>query len=274
LTDGRTPFAGPWIRAYTLNRCPVRLYKRVMRATAMTIMLAFSLSAPLAEAKSRPPKPPKRESTTSPAVPASTWRAMHDASIEVKLRDGRTIRGRLAGSDGKTATIVATGGEVVSLALKDATELREVAPPAPPPPAAPAPPPPPPPTLDTKDAPRVQELERRYGANYTSPKGKAMHNAGSALVALGITQLIISGGLGIATLALDGDEFLAAPGIGLLVSGLVTVAVGGPLMGKGKRRRTAYYDWLYQQSLRDQARVMPGALTLRGGGGLSLRVAF
>ncbi|MBL9099489.1 MAG: hypothetical protein JNL82_00960 [Myxococcales bacterium] len=120
----------------------------------------------------------------------------------------------------------------------------------------------------------MQALEQRYGANYTSPKGKAMHNAGSALVALGITQLVISGGLGIATLALDGDEFLAAPGIALLVSGLVTVAVGGPLMGKGKRRRTAYYDWLHQQSLRDQARVTPGALTLRGGGGLSLRVAF
>ena len=85
---------------------------------------------------------------------------------------------------------------------------------------------------------------------------------------------VISGGLGIATLALDGDEFLAAPGIGLLISGLVTVAVGGPLMGKGKRRRTAYYDWLHQQSLRDQARVTPRAPTLRGGGGLSLRVVF
>jgi small nuclear ribonucleoprotein (snRNP)-like protein len=254
-----------------LNEQAARLYKRAMRVTATTLMLAVSLSASPAEAKSRPPKPPKREATVSPDIPPSTWRAMQDASIEVKLRDGRTVRGRLAGSDDKTATVVAADGEVVSVALKDATELREVAPPAPPAPAAP---PPPPPTLDTKDAPRVQELEQRYGARYTKPKGKAMHNAGSALVALGITQLIISGGLGIATLALDGDEVLAAPGIGLLISGLVTVAVGGPLMGKGKRRRVAYYDWLHQQSLRDQARVTPGALTLRGGGGLSLRVAF
>jgi len=86
------------------------------------------------------------------------------------------MRGRLAGSDDKTATVVAAGGEVVSVALKDATELREVAPPAAPPPAAP---PTPPPTLATKDVPRVQELEQRYGAKYTEPKGKAMHNAGA-----------------------------------------------------------------------------------------------
>ena len=123
-----------------------------MRAIATTLTLALSLSAYSAEAKPRPPKPPKSEATVSPKIPASTWRAMHDTSIEVKLRDGRTIRGRLAGSDDKTATVVAPGGEGVSVALKDAVELREVAPPAPPPPAAP---PPPPPTLDTKDAPRV-----------------------------------------------------------------------------------------------------------------------
>lgn len=194
---------------------------------------------------------------------------MEDTTVEVKLTDGRTVRGRLAGADDKTATIVSTDGTVVPVALVDATEIREVAPVAPPKPVTP---PLPPPTLDPRDADRVDALAQRYGAGYDKPKGEKMHTAGSVLVALGVTQMIVSGGLGIAWLALDDGTALFAPGIGLLIGGLATVAVGGPLMRKGKERRQTYYAWLHQQSL--QSRFTPAPLMLRGGGGVSFRLAF
>lgn len=52
------------------------------------------------------------------------------------MRDGRTVRGRLAGVDESIATIVEQSGQVVALELPDALDLRQVeapAPPAPPP---------------------------------------------------------------------------------------------------------------------------------------------
>jgi hypothetical protein len=86
-------------------------------------------------------------------------------------------------------------------------------------------------------------------------------------------QLVLSLGLGIATIATE-DEVFGRASIGLLVSGLVHVVVGAPLTVKGKRRRLTYYDWLHKQEMRDQARLVPGFVPLRGGGGMSLRLAF
>ncbi|MDC0722477.1 hypothetical protein [Nannocystis bainbridge] len=237
---------------------------------AVLALLSLSLVAAPAAAK----RPPKAKPTVSreespapvPAIPPNSWRALKDAWVEVTLRDGGAVRGRLAGSDDSRATIVERSGQVRALAIADAVKLRQVeAPPAPPPPA--------PLTLEAKDAARVAALETEFGAAYTKPKGKKMHTAGSIVLSLGLTQAVLGVGFGIVA-ALSQDDVFRATSIGLLISGGVTIAVGAPLMVKGKKRRLEYYKWLYQQSLGNQSRVVPGFTPLRGGGGVTLRVAF
>lgn len=241
-----------------------------MRSAAL-VLLSLSLVAPPAAAK-RPPKTKptvSREESPAPsalAIPPSSWRALKDAWVEVVLRDGGVVQGRLAGSDDSTATIVEKSGQVRALPIADALELRQVA-------APPAPPPPAPLTLDARDAPRVAALEAEFGATYTKPKGKKMHTAGSIVLSLGLTQAVLGVGFGIVA-ALSQDDLFRATSIGLLLSGGVTIAVGAPLMVKGKKRRLEYYKWLHQQSLGNQTRVVPGFAPLRGGGGVTLRVAF
>ena len=113
-----------------------------------------------------------------------------------------------------------------------------------------------------------------YGTDYGAPKGKKLHTAGAVVLSLGLTQVVIGVGLGVVSLIGGGDDVLGGAGLGLLLSGGVTCAVGGPLMVKGKTRRREYYDWLHQQEMRGQARLAPGFVHLRGGGGLSMRLAF
>ena len=192
---------------------------------------------------------------------------MKNSWVEVTTREGQVVRGRLAGSDDTTATVVIKSGEVVPLQLQDAVALKQVAPPPPPPSAQPL-------TLEAKDADRVAGLEQRYGADYGAPKGKKLHTAGAVVLSLGLTQVVIGVGLGVVSLIGGGDDVLGGAGLGLLLSGGVTCAVGGPLMVKGKTRRREYYDWLHQQELRGQARLAPGFVRLRGGAGLSMRLAF
>ena len=177
------------------------------------------------------------------------------------MHDGRTVRGRLAGSDENTATVVEKTGQVISIAIIDATNLTETTPPVPTPP----------PTLEARDAPRVAMLERDFGDRYSKPKGKKMHTAGSVVLSLGITQAVLGVGFGVVA-AISGDELFGATSIGLLLGGGVTIAVGAPLYVKGKKRRLEYYRWLHQQSL--AARISPGFLAVRGGGGPSIRIAF
>lgn len=183
------------------------------------------------------------------------------------MRDGRIVRGRLAGSDDKTATVVSQSGDVVPLEIQDAVALKQVTPPTPPPPAKPL-------TLDAKDADRVAALEQRYGAAYGAPKGKKMHTAGAVVLSLGLTQLVLGVGLGVVALLTEDDEVFRRASIGLLLSGGVSVAVGAPLAVKGKKRRRKYYDWLQQQELGGQARITPRFAPMRGGGGFSLHIAF
>ncbi|MCY0989720.1 hypothetical protein OV203_41215 [Nannocystis sp. ILAH1] len=237
---------------------------------AVLVLLSISLVAAPSAAK-RPPKAKpvvsrKEAAPPAPAIPASSWRALKDAWIEVSLRDGGVVQGRLAGSDDRTATIVEKSGHVRALAIADALELRQVA-------APPAPPPPAPLTLEAKDAARVAALEKQYGAGYTKPKGKKMHTAGSVILSLGLTQAVLGVGFGIVT-ALSQDDVFRATSIGLLISGGITIAVGIPLMVKGRERRLDYHEWLQQQSLGGQARVVPGITPLRGGGGVNLRISF
>jgi small nuclear ribonucleoprotein (snRNP)-like protein len=193
--------------------------------------------------------------------------SLKDTWVEVTTHDGRVVRGRLAGSDDTTATIVSQSGEVVPLEIKDAVALKQVTPPTPPPPTQPV-------TLEAKDAGRVAALEQRYGAGYGQPKGKKMHTAGAVVLSLGLTQAVLGVGLGIVSLAFGGDEVFGRASVGLLLSGGVAVAVGAPLTVKGKARRRQYYDWLHQQEIRGQARFTPGYVPLRSGGGLSMRIAF
>lgn len=158
------------------------------------------------------------------------------------MRDGQTVRGRLAGSDDKTATIVSQSGDVVPLEILNAAALKQVTPPPLPPPAQPL-------TFDAKDADRVASLEKRHGASYGAPNGKKMHTAGAVVLSLGLTQLVFGVGLGVVALLTDDGEVFGRASIGLLLSGGVTVAVGAPLAVKGKKRRRKYYDWLQQQEL-------------------------
>lgn len=221
-----------------------------------------------AEAKkksTRTPQPPAAAVTppAEPSIPSSSWQSLKGSWIEASLRDGAVVRGRVAGADGATATVVLPTGEVKPVPLENVVSLRETSPPPTPPPL----------TLDNRDAERAVALEKLYGNGYKAPKGKGMHNAGAIVLSLGLTQLVISLGLGIAAVAIEDEVFARASG-GLLVSGLVHVAVGAPIMVKGKRRRLAYYDWLHKQELRNQARLVPGFVPLRGGGGMSLRIAF
>ena len=245
-----------------------------MRSASLAAALFASLAASSVEAKKSPPRSrPQRPPTTAapeapePAIPPNSWLSLKNAWVEVSMADGRTVRGRLAGSDDTTATVVRPSGEVVSLAIRDAIGLKQVAPPPPPPASQPL-------TLDAKDSDRAAALEQRYGAAYSEPKGNKMHTAGAVVLSLGLTQVIIAVGLGVAALALDDAEVLGKTSLGLLLSGGVTVAVGAPLAVKGKKRRLKYYDWLHRQEVGGQARVAPSFVPLRSGGGLSVRVAF
>lgn len=150
------------------------------------------------------------------------------------------------------------------LVILEAVALKQVTPPTPPPPL----------TLEAKDVKRVAALEQRFGAAYRVPKGKKMHTAGAVVLSLGLTQVVIGVGLGVVSLLGGGDEVFNGASLGLLLSGGVTVAVGAPLAVEGKKRRRRYYDWLHQQEIRGQARLIPGFVPLRGGGGLSMRIAF
>lgn len=246
-----------------------------MRSTYLALALVASLASGFAEAKKSAPRArPERQATPAaapapaePAIPPSSWLSLKNAWVEVTTADGRTIRGRLAGSDDTTATVVTKSGEVVPLEIGNAVALKQVAPPPPPPSAQPL-------TLEAKDADRVAGLEQRYSADYGAPKGKKLHTAGAVVLSLGLTQVVIGVGLGVVSLIGGGDDVLGGAGLGLLLSGGVTCAVGGPLMVKGKTRRREYYDWLHQQELRGQARLSPGFVRLRGGAGLSMRLAF
>ena len=246
-----------------------------MRSISLAAALVVSLAASSVEAKKTPPRSrQQRQPATTvapaapePAIPPSSWLSLKNSRVEVSMADGRTVRGRLAGSDDTTATVVGPSGEVLPLAIRDAVGLKQVAPPPPPPASQPL-------TLDAKDAARVSALEQRYGAAYSEPKGSKMHTAGAVVLSLGLTQVVIAVGLGVAALALDDAEVLGKASLGLLFSGAVTVAVGAPLAVKGKKRRLKYYDWLHRQEVGGQARVTPSFAPLRSGGGLSLRVAF
>lgn len=246
-----------------------------MRRTSLALALVASLTSVPAEAKKSSPRArPERQTAPAvapapaePTIPASSWQSLKNSWVEVTTREGQVVRGRLAGSDDTTATIVIKSGEVVPLQLRDAVALKQVAAPPPPPSAQPL-------TLEAKDADRVAGLEQRYGAAYGAPKGKKLHTAGAVVLSLGLTQVVIGVGLGVVSLIGGGDDVLGGAGLGLLLSGGVTCAVGGPLMVKGKTRRREYYDWLHQQEMRGQARLAPGFVHLRGGGGLSMRLAF
>ncbi len=238
---------------------------------SLALALVASLPSQPVEAK----KPPTRSrsqrqaapATPEPAIPPSSWLSLKNAWVEVSMADGRSIRGRLAGSDETTATVVSKSGEVVPISIREAASLKQIEPPPPPPPSQPL-------TLDSKDVARVSALELRYGAAYGEPKGKKMHTAGAVVLSVGLTEVVLAVGLGVAALLLDDAEVIGKASLGLLFTGAVTVAVGAPLAVKGKKRRLKYYDWLHQQEVRGQARIAPGYLPLRGGAGLSMRIAF
>jgi len=239
----------------------------VRHTTLVFALIPLLASAPVeAKKKSvRAPQPPAAPATppAEPSIPASSWQSLKGSWVEASLRDGTVVRGRVAGADAKTATVVLASGDVKPVDLTNVVALRETSPPPTPPPL----------TLDNRDAERATSLEKLYGHNYKAPKGRGMHNAGAIVLSLGLTQLVLSLGLLIAAVSTEDEVFGRASG-GLLVSGLVHVAVGAPLLVKGKRRRLTYYDWLHKQEMRDQARVVPGFVPLRGGGGMSLRLAF
>ena len=199
-----------------------------MRCTPLAFALVASLTSASTEAK-KPSSRARPEKQTAaapvpaePAIPPSSWLSLKDTWVEVTTHDGRVVRGRLAGSDDTTATIVSQSGEVVPLEIKDAVALKQVTPPTPPPPTQPV-------TLEAKDAGRVAALEQRYGAAYGQPKGKKMHTAGAVVLSLGLTQAVLGVGLGIVSLAFGGDEVFGRASLGLLLSGGVAVAVGAPL---------------------------------------------
>ena len=107
----------------------------------------------------------------------------------------------------------------------------------------------------SSDRERLEALDERYGDAYPDSKGIGMRKAGLILTVVGGAAL----GLGIPLLAVgvthDGDEgygsaiFLGMSSY-LVVPGFIALSVGVPMLVKGGRRRTRYYEWLDQQEHR------------------------
>lgn len=94
------------------------------------VLLCLSLISPPVVAKSPKAKTKlsasKATRDAAPLIPQSAWNALTNTWVEVSVRDGRTVRGRLVGVDQSIVTIVEQSGQVVALELPNA--LREYPP--------------------------------------------------------------------------------------------------------------------------------------------------
>lgn len=90
--------------------------------------------------------------------------------MEVSIRDGRTVRGRLAAADESTATIVEQSGQVIALNLTEALNLRQVADPLAP----------------TTRSPDPQEMDITEEFQTRRPKGIGLLVSGGVVSTVGL----------------------------------------------------------------------------------------
>ncbi|MDC0716132.1 hypothetical protein [Nannocystis bainbridge] len=129
---------------------------------------------------------------------------------------------------------------------------------------------------------RYAALEQQFGAAYTEDDGVGLRRAGIALTALGGGALAF--GIPFLAVGFGRDDLPVADvllGVAnyLVVPGVVSIAVGIPLLVKGTRRRDRYRQWLDEQDRQRHLSRTPPRLTpllrpSRGGLFLGLSLRF
>lgn len=273
------------------------------RSAFLAFVIGFSLSSPsvtwgadkpTAAAKSSTAKKGQGSASRKPAVPSAAWEAMEGHNVTAVMNDGSLSSGRLAGIKGKTATLIDADGIVRTLDIGDVAELREerVAPP-------PAPPPTPSPPVSPavprsseipragsfrEERQRLATLHRAHGDRYTGKRGAPMYVTGIVMSTFGVLAIVTGGtlfGLGKAReTSNSGDGSALVPGsTGILAIGVLSVAIGVPLMIVGERRRDRYHAWLKAQPLPAASRssrivIAPMLGPVRGGWNAGISVGF
>lgn len=268
------------------------------RSAFFASVVVFSLSFPPVTRGADKPTAAAKSSAAKgrakPAVPPAAWEAMEGHNVTAVMNDGSLSSGRLAGIKGKTATLIDADGIVRTLDIGDVAELREerAAP-------SPAPPPTPPPPVSPgvsrssetprtggfrEERQRLATLHRAYGDRYTGKRGTPMYVTGIVMSTFGVLAIVTGGtlfGLGKARETSDsGDGSALVPGsTGILVIGVLSVAIGVPLMIVGERRRDRYHAWLKTQPLPAASRsprmvLAPVLGPVRGGWSAGISVGF
>jgi len=298
-STGRTA-TGSDFTTFTFEPVILKSSRMPRRSAFLASVVGFSLSCPpvtwgadkpTAAAKSGAAK--KRQAR-KPAVPSAAWEAMEGHSVTAVMNDGSLSSGRLAGIKGETATLIDADGIVRTLDISDVAELRE-GPAAPPPAPSPAPAPALPPVAPrSSEAPRagsfreerqrLAKLHRAHGDRYTGKRGTPMYVTGIGMSTFGVLAIVTGGslfGLGKARESSNSGDgsSLVSGSAGILVLGVLSVAIGVPLMVVGERRRDRYHAWLKQQPLPAVSRsprmvLAPVLGPVRGGWSAGISVGF
>lgn len=268
----------------------------------LSFLVACSLAAPAegAAGPSRPPsvkakkakKPSKPEPAEAMAVPAAAWQPLKDKQLEITLKDGTQVSGRLLGIESDLATLVNEEGTVRAVDLHEVAAVKALSTPEPPNSSSSKP-------LSrtySSEEQRQADLERMYGPSYEGKRGRGMHVTAKVVLPIGIVATMA--GLLLALLGKDVEtqtvkltesgyeyiEYGSAPGpgklagYGLLPFGIVHMAVGIPLLVVGRKRTRRYDEWLEMQPASRAARMKPQLTPtvggLRGSWTLGVRVNF
>lgn len=187
-------------------------------------------------------------------IPLKLIHILKNYYVEILTREGKIFRGKLIIFDDINITLLNSLNKTILININEILEIKQLVEPKPL-------------TLSKEDAPRVELLKRQFGSEYLKPNGEKMHNIGSALLALSITEHVIGTGLAVAAYRTE-DTVFSITSASLIIGGIVTAAIGIPIMVKGKTRRLNYYKWLYERSLTGKF------LPMQKGGGIVLKIVF